>query len=197
MSITTPKPMTLQEFLTHDDGTEKRYELVDGVLVEMGVESTINSQIVMRLIFVFAGLGVPQQQIGIKQKLQVRGSYATAREPDLILHSVESIRAIKGRSEACLFLNEPNPLVLVEIVSPGSKSTENYQRDYIQKPLEYADRSILEFWQVDPDRNWIRVGTLKDGAYEFETFQGEDVIISPTFPTLQLTAADILAADKD
>jgi hypothetical protein len=33
--------MTLQEYLTYDDGTDNRYELVDGVLVEMGAESTI------------------------------------------------------------------------------------------------------------------------------------------------------------
>ncbi len=100
MSVKTPQPMTLQEFLTHDNGPEKRYEMVDRVVVEMGVESTINSQIVMCLIFIFAGLGVPRHWIGSKQKLQVRGNYASAREANLILYSVESIRSIKGRSNS-------------------------------------------------------------------------------------------------
>ncbi len=86
------------------------------------------------------------------------------REPDLITHSPESRSAIKGRSKACLFLHELNPLIVIEIVSPGAESTDNYQRDYEQKPVEYADRGIGEFWQVDFDRAWVIVGRLIDGA---------------------------------
>ena len=41
--IQTQQRMTLKEFLAYDDGTEKQYELVDGVLVEMGYECTINT----------------------------------------------------------------------------------------------------------------------------------------------------------
>ncbi len=36
MTIATAQQMTLETFLHHDDGTGNRYELVDGVLVEMG-----------------------------------------------------------------------------------------------------------------------------------------------------------------
>jgi Uma2 family endonuclease len=42
MTITTAKRMSLEDFLTYDDGTHTRYELEDGVLVEMGTESPIN-----------------------------------------------------------------------------------------------------------------------------------------------------------
>lgn len=34
--------LTLEEYLTYDDGTENRYELVDGLLVAMGAESELN-----------------------------------------------------------------------------------------------------------------------------------------------------------
>jgi Uma2 family endonuclease len=43
MSIATNR-MTIEEYLNYDDGTDTRYELVDGVLVEMGAESTLNTQ---------------------------------------------------------------------------------------------------------------------------------------------------------
>jgi Uma2 family endonuclease len=197
MTVATQKRMTLEQFLTYDDGTENRYELVDGVLVEMGVESTINSQIAVHLIFVFAALGISQQCIGIKQKIEVKSAYASARDPDLIIHSQASCSAIKGRSEACLFLNEPNPLIVIEIVSPGTESTDNYQRDYEQKPKEYSDRSIAEFWQVDPSRSWVRIGTLVDKSYQFVTYQGNRVIVSSTFAALQSTAAAILTAGDE
>lgn len=36
MAIATQKKMTLEEYLAYTDGTDHRYELVDGVLVEMG-----------------------------------------------------------------------------------------------------------------------------------------------------------------
>ena len=45
MTIATAQKLTLQAFLDYDDGTETRYELENGVLVEMGNESTLNGRI--------------------------------------------------------------------------------------------------------------------------------------------------------
>ncbi len=187
--------ITLKEFLSYDDGTETRYELVDGVLVEMGTESTGNVQIAMLLIETFLHL-VGRKRVGIKQKIEVRSRYASARDVDLMIHSEESRVAIRGRSEACLFLGEPNPLLMIEVVSPGPESSENYQRDYVQKSAEFADRGIAEFWQIDLQREWVRVGTLVSGAYQFVTFRGDRAIFSPTFPELKLIALEILGADE-
>ncbi|MGI0492579.1 Uma2 family endonuclease [Alkalinema pantanalense CENA528] len=204
MTIATTERMTLEAFLAYDDGQETRYELVDGALVNMGTESTINTAIVSLLFAAFLQAGLPFQRLGIKQKLEVRSTHASARDPDLLVHSAESRLAIKGRSQACLFLHEPNPAIVIEIVSPGNEATENYQRDYVQKPREYGDRGIPEFWQIDPERAWVRVGRLvsdrqddrqETDHYEFVTFQGDGLLQSPTFPTLQLTAAQVLSAD--
>lgn len=196
MTVATQRRMTLEEYLTYDDGTETRYELVDGVLVAMGTESTINTQIAMYLIFALADLGIPRKQFGFKQKIEVESNYASARDPDLIVHSEQSITAIKGRKEACLFLNEPNPMVVIEVVSPGPESTENYQRDYEQKPKEYAGRGIPEMWLIDPARKVVLVLTLVDGEYQDATFTGNSVIISPSFPGLPLTAIEVLTAGE-
>jgi len=196
MTVATDRRMTLNEFLTYDDGTDRRYEIVDGVLVEMATESTINTLIAIYLAFAFGKMGFLPYQIGIKQKIEVPSQFVTARDPDLIIHTEESFQAIEGRKEACLNRGEPNPLLVIEVVSPGTENTDNYQRDYVQKPREYADRGILEMWQIDPSREWVRVGTLNAGEYQFEMFVGENIIVSPSFPTLNLTASQILSAGR-
>ncbi len=195
MTVATDrKRMTLQEFLTYDDGTDMQYELEDGILVEMGTESTGNTSIGMFLISIFLGMGIPYYRLATKHKIEVRGGYANARYPDLMVHSEESYTAIDGRAEACVELTDPSPMLVIEVVSPGTESTKNYKRDYQWKPREYADRGVSEFWQIDADREWVKVGTLVSGAYEFVTFRGNDAIVSLTFPELRLTAAVVLEA---
>ena len=193
MTVATDRRMTLQEFLTYDDGTDRRYELVDGVLVPMGTEASVNISITFFLVQAFLQI-FGYHRLGNKIHLEVRSRYATVRDPDLVIHSEDSAAALAGRSEACLTLNDPNPLIAIEIVSPGTESKPNYQRDYVQKPTEYADRGIGEMWQIDPKREWVKVGTLTDGEYQFKTFRDDDAIVSVTFPELALTAAQILGA---
>ena len=193
MTVATDRRMTLQEFLTYDDGTDKRYELEDGVLVPMGTEASVNITITFFLVQAFLQI-LGYHRLGNKIHLEVRSHHATVRDPDLIIHSEDSAAALVGRSEACLTLDDPNPLNTIEVVSPGAESKPNYQRDYVQKPTEYADRGIGELWQIDPKREWVKVGTLTDGEYQFITFRGDDAIVSPTFPELTLTAAQILGA---
>jgi Uma2 family endonuclease len=185
--------MTLKEFLTYDDGTDRRYELEDGILVPMGTEATINISIALFLIQAFLQ-HVTYKRLGMKQHFEVRSRYATARDPDLVIHSEDSAAALVGRSEACLTLSDPPPLIAIEIVSPGTESSKNFKRDYELKPREYADRGIVEMWQIDPKRKWVKIGALIDGEYQFTTFRGDDAIVPITFPELTLTAAQILGA---
>lgn len=196
MTLTTARRMTLEEFLSYDDGTDKRYELVDGVLVEMGAESTTNTIIAGFLFGFFLQMGLPSYRIGFKQKIEVASRYVTARDPDLIVHTEDSFQAIDERKEACLKYGDPNPLVIVEVVSPGDETKDNYQRDYVQKPEEYADRGIGEFWRIDPERKWIQIGVLMAGQYQFTVFKGDDTVVSKSFPSLNLTASQVLRAGR-
>ena len=195
-SVKDQNRMTLEEFLHYEDGTDTRYELVNGVLVEMGAESRINLLIAIFLIQYFPLLNLAADRLGIKERIQVRSPYVTARDPDLIIHSQESSAALEGRTESCLKLSDPNPLIVIEVVSPGDESKQNYKRDYEEKPNEYADRGIPELWRIDPNRNWVQIGILTSGKYRFNQFQGSQLIVSPTFPALNLTAAQILKAGR-
>ena len=87
----------------------------------------------------------------------------------------------------------------VEVVS------NNWEDDYIDKFEEYQRIGIPEYWIVDylangsreflgnPKVQTIFVNLLdENGKYQTSKFIGEDKIISPTFPELDLTAAQIL-----
>ena len=196
MMLSTHQRMTLQEYLNYDDGTDTRYELVDGVLVEMGAESTINTQIAIFLLATFLQMGIPYYRLGIKQQIAVSSREVTAREPDLMVHSEESAKAIEGLKQALLYTDLPAPMLVVEVVSPGEPGEKNYDRDYIEKRREYAERGIQEYWIVDPYRQVVLVLTLEETSYEEQRFTEQMVISSPTFPNLNLTADRVLKAGR-
>ena len=56
MVVATERRMTLEEYLSYDDGTDIRHELMDGVLVEMGSESKLNTQIITFCLSCFCRL---------------------------------------------------------------------------------------------------------------------------------------------
>ena len=192
--ITTNQPMTLEEYLNYDDGTDTRYELVDGVLVEMPTESTENTQIAIFLISVFLQMGIPYYQLGIKQQIAVHSEKATARDPDLIVHSEQSAKAISGLKQALLQFDMPPPALVVEIVSNSDTDKKSHDRDYIEKRSEYAARGIPEYWIIDPIQQVILVLTLSTECYQEQMFTGQAAIVSPTFPELSLSANQVLKA---
>lgn len=193
MVQTTAQRFTLEEYLAYDDGTDARYELVDGVLVEMPAESPLNLDIALFLITVFLQV-VPRSRIAIKNLIAVDSAKVTAREPDLTIHSEASKRAISQEKQALLPINAPAPLLVIEVVSPGEPGSDNYDRDYIDKRVEYAKRGVPEFWLIDPMRGVVIVLQLDSGQYAERKFQGRDRVVSQGFPELQLTAEQILKA---
>lgn len=195
-SIVVERRMSLAEYLDYDDDTDTRYELEDGFLIDMSGENPLNPRIaVFLLAYLLQQMGVSVMLLAIGHQIEVRSSYATCRQPDLVVHTVESDEYLVG-DEKVLHLGSPVPLLVVEVASSTLTDTRSRKRDYEHKPREYASRGIAEMWIVDPDRSWVQVGTLVDGQYQFETFMGEANIVSATFPELNLTAAIVLAAGR-
>jgi len=194
MTQAKPRFRTIEEYLDYDDGTDARYELVDGELVELPNEKQINLLIARFLFLCFVQMGIPFERVGDKQQVSVDSLTVKAREPDLTVITEET-RAAMGK-ESLITRDMPAPSLVVEVVSPGKPGEDNYNRDYVEKPKEYAARGIPEFWQVDPSRSVVVVLTLKDGAYQAREFRGNSRVVSPTFPDLQLTADQILRAGR-
>ena len=195
MTVATDPRMTLKDYLTYDDGTETRYELEDGVLIEMGAENPLNPQIASFLLSVFFQLGVPIYRLVIGHQIGVSSTRATARQPDLMVHSEASDAAIMHDGKLLQF-SAPPPMLVVEIVSSSDTDQKSRSRDYVDKRREYAARGIPEYWIVDPIAEMMLICTLSDRSYQSVEFRNKDALISPTFLTLNLTAEQVLRAGR-
>jgi Uma2 family endonuclease len=191
----TQRRMSLEEYLNYDDGTDTRYELVDGVLVEMGAENDINVMIEGFLVAMLLQVA-PHYLIRRGTEIEVTGEAAKTRYPDLMVLTEATLGQMKRDKRSLVLRDMSAPALVVEAVSPGDPGEENYDRDYIEKRAEYAQRGIPEYWIVDPARSVVLVGTLTGGAYQFQTFTGPQLIASPAFPALALTAAQVLTAGR-
>ena len=190
MFVTT-QPMTLEEYLNYDDGTDSRYELVNGELITMPPESDLNNQIASFLFAYFLQSGVPHYRLRIGTQIAVSGSRATARQPDLIILSEEAAASLVGANQAMITHEMPPPSLVVEVVSPKQED-----RDYRYKRTEYAGRHIPEYWIIDPIAEKVTILEWVDGLYEERVFQGDQAIVSSLFPDLNLITATVLAAGR-
>jgi Uma2 family endonuclease len=181
---------TIEEYAALDPSElpEGHYELVNGEIIELPAESDPNVEIAGFLVSVLLQF-VPHYLIRRGTEIFVSSRTVTSRYPDLIVLSEEGRTALRGAKRSAITDEMPAPRLVVELVSPGE---QNRDRDYVEKPREYAARGIPEFWQIDPDRAVVTALTLRNGTYQSQEFRGNDRIISLTFPKLQLTAAEIL-----
>jgi len=183
---------TLEDYLNYNDGTDTRYELVNGTLVVIPTESRLNEQIALWLLTHFLAL-VPLSQLGRGMEVAVSGRLVTARIPDLVVVSPELAIALAGAKRSLVGFDMLPPLLVVEVVSPGK---ENEDRDYRYKRSEYAARGIQEYWIVDPIAAKVTLLILETGLYEEQVFQGSDRILSPLFPQLNLITTQLLSAGE-
>jgi Uma2 family endonuclease len=186
---------SIEEYAALDtsDLPECPYELVDGVIVEMGAESYQNLRIAVFLMSALLQF-VPHYLLCIRAEIEVTSRSVTSRFPDLMVTTEDIHSMMQGKPRALITKNMPSPVLVVEVVSPGSESSNNYQRDYVDKPKEYASRGIPEYWRIDPTRDVVAVLVLDGNAYQVHEFKGTDRVVSPTFPEMTLTAEQILNA---
>lgn len=196
MSRVTQPPMTFEEYLDYDDGTEARYEWVDGVLVEVPTESEWNAwlSLALQLYLINAGLVKPRLthrysceiEVPVLQPRQPRNRF-----PDLVILRPEHIALTQKR--LTIRAEMPPPVLVVEVVSPGQT---NRQRDYEAKRLQYQARGITEYWLLDPEAQCVVVFSLGEEGYEESVFRGSEQVRSPLFPGFALTAEQLLNPEE-
>jgi Uma2 family endonuclease len=193
---TTTQKFTFSEYLTYDDGTDTRYELVDGELIPMSlgtgrhgaISEFLHEQFREQIKQRELPWTCKQMTVGVRSP---RGrSWDTSRIPDVTILSLTQWEAMADR-EAVINFNEPPPVLVVEVVSPSTKTD-----DYRSKRSEYGLLEIAEYWIVDPIDQKVTLCVLDHALYDTTEFQGEDRIVSPTFPALNLTAAQVLAGQR-
>ncbi|MEL6880481.1 MAG: Uma2 family endonuclease [Cyanobacteria bacterium J06607_10] len=185
--------VSFEEYLAYDDGTNKLYELFNGELVEVPPESGDNVEIAAELFCDFLSI-VGRRRIRYHGlEIEVQGEPKN-RYPDLTILREEHVVLLSKRNT--IRLTMPPPLLVVEVVSPGNLQRE---RDYVAKRRQYEDIGIGEYWIVDPDLEKITVLAIgEDSRYqEVGVFQNRQQVVSPTFPTLKLSAKDVLTAKNN
>lgn len=190
MTSTALRRLTFEEYLTYDDGTDNRYELVNGELVLMPPPIGQRADILelVQLSFHAEIKRLQRPWVVRPGNVGVRTTENKSRLPDLVVITEEQRRAIRSISAV---LQSP-PLLAVEIVSESNSAT-----DYRYKRSEYAVREIPEYWIIDPLGSKVTVLLLVDGLYQETVFTGPQQIMSPTFLELPLTADQLLQAGAD
>ena len=196
-----PKPLSFQEFidLYPDDG--KRYEFVNGQIVEMkplGAHDKVTDYIEDRLKEEARRLDLDYVITG-KATIRVTtpNDQVRGRTPDVSVIPEDIYDAYLESSDA---IEEPIQMA-VEVCS------RNYLDDYRDKLDEYERKGIQEYWLVDykpqarpkylnPNIPTVFVYRLVNGEYEMQVFQGSDRILSATFPDLGLTVDQIVIASQ-
>ncbi len=189
--VTTPtKKISFEEYLSYDDGTNKRYELVDGILIEMPPASFLHSDIIDFIADCFKEIA-RQYKLDIKVKtgdVGVRTGMNSSRIPDISVIDGQVWKSYLRHKSAVI---EDGLMLAVEVLSPGA---EQISRDYTDKAIEYQNTGIPEYWIVDPIEQKITVLVLDKGSYIKTVFTKDEAICSATFSEFKITASEILSA---
>ncbi len=183
-----PQKITLTEFLEFDDGLDNSfYELENGELILMPLESEINRRIASFLFAYFLQLGIPSYRLSMKTEVAVNSQRVGVRIPDLVVFSEELAIAMQGATRSLVMLDMPAPELVVEIVNPNQEN-----RDYRYKRSEYGARGISEYWVVDAIAQKVTIFQWVEGFYDEFVFTEGMVINSPLLGELTLTAVQVL-----
>jgi Uma2 family endonuclease len=192
MTQAKPRFATFEEYLSYSEDLDGRFQLIDGELIELPPESPENDFIARELFWLLALASVVSRELIRNHTCEVQvpvlqpGDTAN-RFPDMVILREEHLDLLTRR--LTITVDMPPPRLIAEVVSPGRS---NRDRDYINKRAQYAAIGVPEYWLIDPTAKVVMVLQLQGDDYtEVGTFQGGDRIISPEFPNLTLTAAQV------
>jgi Uma2 family endonuclease len=193
------KAMSFDEFLVQYSG-DKRYELIDGEVFDLEptgpheqVAGFISKKIGTKIDLADLPWVILQRPLFRPQNTEMtafRPDVAVIDELALVDEPIWPEQSILTRSRSIKFI--------AEVVS------SNWQNDYSRKLEDYEALGIPEYWIADhaalggirhigdPKQRTLSICTLVKGRYQIQQFRGEDVIQSITFPSLTLTAAQVL-----
>jgi Uma2 family endonuclease len=190
LPLTQPK-LTFTDYLSLDDGTDDRYELIDGELIALPPESESNVFTATWLQFQLAQfislrlikLHVCEVQVPILQP-----GDAANRFPDVVV--LRESHLAQTQKRLTITSKMPPPDLIIEVASPGKA---NQERDYKHKRAQYQAIGVPEYWIADRADATITVLVLEPAGYvELGQFRDGALIQSRFLPSLALTAQQVL-----
>ena len=153
------KVWTYEDYLRLTD--DKRYEVINGRLVELPAPTVLHQRILGDLYYILRVRLTGKGEVLISP-VDVILSDTVVVQPDLIFVSKERLTIVKDRVFG-------PPDLVVEILSPGS-----YHRDRYEKFKLYEEFGVKEYWIVLPREKVIEVWCLKDGKYVLHSVAAEE-----------------------
>jgi Uma2 family endonuclease len=203
MAIVEPRyELSFDQYLKQCPEDEGHYELINGELVRFLV-NRYHTDVADYIAESFVQ-EIDRHQMNYKVSGRIAIATTTpqgqeqGRFPDVCVVPLDIWRANRSADTA---MRDGYIQLIVEVTST------NWEDDYIDKLDEYQRRGVFEYWIADYNAQGSRqlLGNPKEpsvfvyildetGQYQVQRFQGSDRIISPTFPGLELTVAQILEA---
>lgn len=196
-----PQLMTLEEFLDWYPDGYGRYELWNGVVIEMqptGTHEQVGGNLAGELFLEIRRLQLPYlipRQALVKPVDTDKSGY----NPDVIVLDLQALEDEPLWKKRSTITKGESVRVVIEVVST------NWRDDYGHKFIDYEALGIPEYWVVDylglggrryigvPKRPTFSIYQLIDGEYQIQQFRGGEHIVSPAFPELNLTADQVFA----
>jgi Uma2 family endonuclease len=203
VAVVQPKPITVEQFIAQYSD-DNRYELIDGEVFDLeptGPHEQVAAFLDRKLNVQIDQLNLPYfvLQRGILKPL---GDFTAFRPDIMVVDNTALTQEPLWARESILTLGSTLKFV-AEVVS------SNWQNDYARKFEDYAILGIPEYWILDhqglggeifigrPKQQTLTLCVLaEDGRYQTTILRGNELIVSPTFPNLQLTAAQVLSAGQ-
>lgn len=194
--------MSFHEFLAWKPETG-RYELHDGVVVEM--QPTGPHEQVVGLLNRKLNVLIDQENLAyfIPNTAMVQPlDSANGYKPDVLMIDAAALVLEPPWERKSVITLASSVKFLVEVVST------NWPDDYARKFEDYEVMGIAEYLIVDdkglggrryigsPKQPTITICNLVDGVYETQLFRRGDMLISPSFPNLRLTADQVFSAGE-
>lgn len=203
MTLAIPKQVTFDEFIAwYPENSEYRYELHDGVIVQMPKPTGSHSQIAG---FLTAELNFEIRRLQLpyflpSECLVKPNNDRSGYEPDVIVLDKQAVKNEPRWAKESTITQGSSVSLIIEVVST------NWQDDYLTKLAEYEKLGIREYWIVDylglgglryignPKRPTISVYYFVEGEYLVTQFREGEPIESHSFPELNLTAEQVFGA---
>jgi Uma2 family endonuclease len=204
-SITPSQSLTYEEFLGQF-GDDDRYELIDGELVDL--EPTGKHEQVAAFILRKLNAEIDRLDRSCFTPTRCLLKHPTpgvAFRPDVIVLDQDKL------DEEPLWQKEPTITLDSSIKLVVEVTSSNWQNDYARKAEDYAEIGIQEFWIVDylgfGGKSYIgylkqptlSIYQLDDHRHTYQIpklYRGSDLIESPAFPDLQLTAEQVFRSGR-
>lgn len=172
---------SVEQYLKLTNQTNRLIEFTDGVLEVLPMPTKYH-QAISRVLFL--ALLAVMERIGgdvFYAPLRIEVRPGTFREPDLLL----VLNKADPRAQDQYWTGAD---LVIEIVSP-----DRPKRETEEKPLEYAEAGILEYWIVNPLKDTITVLALDGDAYvEHGVFQRGEHAVSRLLAGFNISVDQVL-----